>query len=48
MWKRQGWLRIEQIDVNTGLRDIDWDALNKERERIAQKGPLGRAMKLLF
>jgi amino acid transporter len=34
-WKRQGWLRTAQMDVDTGRRELDWDLINKERAEIA-------------
>lgn len=29
LWKREGWLKLEQIDVDTGRRQHDWDAINE-------------------
>ncbi|KAJ4344855.1 Amino-acid permease inda1 [Didymosphaeria variabile] len=34
-WKREGWLKIEQINVDIGRRELDWDYINSERARIA-------------
>ncbi|KAF5850381.1 hypothetical protein GGP41_002659 [Bipolaris sorokiniana] len=34
-WKREGWLRTAQMDVDTGRRELDWDLINKERAEIA-------------
>ncbi|KAF2854858.1 amino-acid permease inda1 [Plenodomus tracheiphilus IPT5] len=33
-WKREGWLRTAQMDVDTGRRELDWDHINKEREEM--------------
>ncbi|KAJ4370389.1 Amino-acid permease inda1 [Neocucurbitaria cava] len=33
-WKREGWLRTAQMDVDTGRRELDWDLINKEREEV--------------
>jgi amino acid transporter len=33
-WKREGWLRTAQMDVDTGRRELDWDLINKEREEM--------------
>ncbi|KAK2733338.1 Amino-acid permease inda1 [Myotisia sp. PD_48] len=33
IWKRQGWIKLEDIDIDTGRRLIDWDAHNQEKER---------------
>ncbi|UKZ62552.1 uncharacterized protein TrAtP1_003796 [Trichoderma atroviride] len=35
LWKRQPFLRTKNIDVDTGLREFDWDEINAERTRIA-------------
>ncbi|KAJ4301105.1 Amino-acid permease inda1 [Kalmusia sp. IMI 367209] len=35
LWKREGWLRTAQIDVDTGRRELDWDFINKERAEMA-------------
>ncbi|KAL4885522.1 amino acid permease/ SLC12A domain-containing protein [Aspergillus karnatakaensis] len=35
IWKRKGWLRTEQIDVDSGRRELDWDYINAERARVA-------------
>lgn len=35
MWKRTGWLKLEQIDVDTGRRDLNWDEIRAYREHVA-------------
>merc|ERR1712098_900482 len=35
LWKREGGLKIEQIDVDTGRREIDWDVINAYRAEVA-------------
>jgi amino acid transporter len=30
-WKRSGWLRTSQIDVDTGRREVNWDLINATR-----------------
>lgn len=35
VWKREGWIRTHQIDVDTGRREVDWDEINAYRARIA-------------
>lgn len=35
LWKRSGWLRTDQIDLDTGRRELDWDAINEHRARLA-------------
>jgi amino acid transporter len=34
-WKRTGWLRTHQMDVDTGRRELDWDAMNAYRAKVA-------------
>ncbi|EON63395.1 hypothetical protein W97_02622 [Coniosporium apollinis CBS 100218] len=35
LWKRTGWLRTHQIDVDTGRREVNWEIINKERAKVA-------------
>ncbi|KAL2116556.1 hypothetical protein VTJ04DRAFT_8724 [Mycothermus thermophilus] len=35
LWKRTGWLRTEQIDLDTGRRELDWDYINADRAKLA-------------
>lgn len=34
-WKKTGWLRIDQIDVDTNRRELDWDYINAYRAEVA-------------
>lgn len=34
-WKRSGWLRTAQMDVDTGRRELDWDAINAYKAEVA-------------
>lgn len=34
-WKRTGWLKLSQIDVDTGLRQHDWDEINAYKAKVA-------------
>ncbi|KAF7552046.1 hypothetical protein G7Z17_g4590 [Cylindrodendrum hubeiense] len=34
-WKRTGWLTLDQIDLDAGLRAHDWDEINAYRAKIA-------------
>ncbi|KAI2622284.1 amino acid permease/ SLC12A domain-containing protein [Xylaria nigripes] len=34
-WKRQGWVKIDEIDVDTGRREHDWDEINAHRRELA-------------
>jgi amino acid transporter len=33
-WKKEGWLRTAQMDVDTGRRELDWDLINAERAEM--------------
>ncbi|KAI9042601.1 amino-acid permease inda1 [Aspergillus affinis] len=35
IWKRQGWLRTSQIDIDSGRREVDWPEIHAERQRVA-------------
>lgn len=35
VWKRRGWLRTSEIDVDTGRRELPWDEIRAEKERLA-------------
>ncbi|KAJ9637211.1 Amino-acid permease inda1 [Coniosporium apollinis] len=48
LWKRTGWLRTHQIDVDTGRREVNWEVINKERARIAAMPAWRRAINILF
>lgn len=34
-WKRTAWLRTPDIDVDTGRRELDWEAINAYRAVVA-------------
>ncbi|KAF2152153.1 amino-acid permease inda1 [Myriangium duriaei CBS 260.36] len=38
LWKREGWRTLDQIDVDSGRREFDWDLIRKERAELAS-GP---------
>lgn len=49
LWKREGWLKLSQIDIDTGLREHDWDVINAYREKVAAMPAWKRIpYKLLF
>lgn len=48
VWKRTGWLRTDQIDLDTGRRELDWDAINEDRARIAAMPGWKRVLNKLF
>ncbi|KAH7109019.1 amino acid permease/ SLC12A domain-containing protein [Dactylonectria macrodidyma] len=35
IWKRTGWLKLDQIDLDAGLRAHDWDEINAYRAKVA-------------
>jgi len=35
LWKRKGFLRLDQIDVDSGRREHNWDEINKYRAHVA-------------
>ncbi|KAL1595936.1 Amino-acid permease inda1 [Paraconiothyrium brasiliense] len=47
-WKREGWLRIDQINVDIGRRELDWDYINAERAKIASWPAWRRALNKVF
>ncbi|KAB8223445.1 hypothetical protein BDV33DRAFT_200424 [Aspergillus novoparasiticus] len=48
LWKRAGWLRTEQIDVDSGRREIDWEPIHAERERLAAMPAWRRLLNIIF
>jgi len=47
-WKREGWLRTAQMDVDTGRRELDWDLINREREEMKTWPAWKRTMARIF
>jgi len=35
LWKRAGWLRTDQIDVDSGRRELPWDEIHAYRAKLA-------------
>ncbi|KAK3197230.1 hypothetical protein GRF29_1536g1065912 [Pseudopithomyces chartarum] len=48
VWKREGWLSIDQIDLDTGRRELDWDYINAERAKEAAWPAWRRLLHKLF
>ncbi|KAI0126235.1 amino acid permease/ SLC12A domain-containing protein [Xylariales sp. AK1849] len=48
IWKRQGWLKVSQMDVDTGRREHDWDAIRVYRAELAAAPAWKRVFKFLF
>ncbi|KAI0484570.1 amino-acid permease inda1 [Xylariaceae sp. FL0804] len=48
LWKRQGWLKISQIDVDSGRRELDMDEINAFRAERAKWPAWKKAFHTLF
>ncbi|KAK5938289.1 Amino-acid permease inda1 [Knufia obscura] len=48
LWKRQGFLKLDQIDLDTGRREHDWNAINAHRARMAKLPAWRRAFHAVF
>jgi amino acid transporter len=48
LWKRTGWLRTAQMDVDSGRRELDWDEINAYRAKIAALPTWKRYLHKLF
>ncbi|KAK2055846.1 amino acid permease [Colletotrichum caudatum] len=35
LWKRKGFLKLSQIDLDTGRREVDWDEIHAYRAKVA-------------
>jgi amino acid transporter len=48
LWKRQGWLRTSEIDVDTGRRELPWDEIRAYREQLAAMPAWKRLIHTVF
>lgn len=48
VWKRAGWLKLSQIDVDSGRREIDWEAHRAEAEKRRNAGPFKKVIYFMF
>lgn len=48
VWKRRGWLRTAEIDVDTGRRELPWDEINEYRAKLAQMSAPRRLIHTVF
>lgn len=48
VWKREGWRKVSEIDLDTGRREHDWDTINAYRARLANGPAWKRLMHHLF
>jgi len=47
-WKRQGWVKIDQIDLDSGRREHDWESINAYRAKFATYPAWKRALCAIF
>ncbi|PHH62743.1 hypothetical protein CDD81_6731 [Ophiocordyceps australis] len=48
LWKRTGWLRVSEMDVDTGRREIDWQAIKAYRQQVASWPAWRRVLHAIF
>ena len=48
LWKREGWRKLADVDVDTGRREVDWERIRANEERIAAFPAWRRILYLLF
>ncbi|EFY89870.1 Amino-acid permease inda1 [Metarhizium acridum CQMa 102] len=48
VWKRTGWLRLDQIDVDTGRRELDWDQIRAYQAEVQSWPAWRRALHRIF
>jgi len=48
IWKRTGWLTIDQIDLDSGRRELPWDEINEYRASLAQMPAWKRILHIVF
>ncbi|KAI1816433.1 amino acid permease/ SLC12A domain-containing protein [Poronia punctata] len=48
LWKREGWLRTSQMDVDTGRREHNWEEINAHRKYLASLPAWKRLFHALF
>lgn len=48
VWKREGWKRVSEIDVDTGRREHDWEEIRAYREHLAAQPAWKRLYHAVF
>ena len=48
LWKGKGFLKVSQIDISSGMREVDWDYINEKRARQKAYPAWKRALVFLF
>lgn len=47
-WKRTGWLKLSQIDVDTGRRQHDWEEIHAYKAKVASWPAWRRVLHTIF
>ncbi|EAS34338.3 amino acid permease [Coccidioides immitis RS] len=47
-WKRKGWLKLDEIDIDSGRREIDWEVYNQVLEKRKNSSFMKRLYYRLF
>jgi amino acid transporter len=48
LWKRTGWLKLDQIDVDTGRREVDWERIKGYEAYVATQSMLKMLLLAVF
>jgi yeast amino acid transporter len=48
LWKREGFLKLDQIDLDTGRREHDWETINAYRAQKAHWPKWRKALDLVY
>lgn len=48
VWKRQGWLKTGDIDVDSGRREVDWQGIHEYKAHVAAQPMWKRVLMTLF
>ena len=48
LWKRTGWLKLSQIDVDTGRREHDWEEIRAYQAKVAGRPTWRRTLNMVF
>ncbi|KAH6987796.1 amino acid permease/ SLC12A domain-containing protein [Ilyonectria sp. MPI-CAGE-AT-0026] len=48
LWKRETWLKVSEIDLDTGRREHDWDSIRAFREELAAAPAWKRVLNVVF
>ena len=48
LWKRKAWLKVSDIDIDSGRRELDWDAIEKLKTKRQNWPAWRRVLDKLF